>query len=650
MTKEQKDTQTDIVKPDDQDVRTEASEETSAETEATMTEEGTAKVKSPDDGESVEPSEQEDSPEPSEQEEPLASSEQEEVLASEEALERERDESSEYFKEIEKDRRKITALRECLVGAFTNTGEVHDFCQDHLGEEILHQLPDSAEKIVLVRKIIAYCKSRECLDILYKFLARERPKKYISCSERYELFDSINRLELSERKTGPAKPLAEEEQRPKEHPLTQGKEEIRTWFFRDLDQDEQSFVIAVALFEGANRQRIQGFSRQIKDLLFKEAAEESARQTVGGSQSESTDESTAEAYTNEEKPGAEELPDKTIPRSTLKDESNLLQQTNVKVVIDTQYTEHGQTQVQTLAFAEPDQRGKVLRLLNQSLNNWLPELYEYLFELGSSLDAGERRCAALAVAELMCKLSFVDLKNRVLLPWAKQKVHYVDTPASQTLALVALDAHHQREALNLLRHWISVNNFPLNVTALLTYLRIGLSHPDETLAMIRKILDKKRLELQLPPVVISSIVRSIYALYPELVIEYLHEWIVDSDTKQEEFLRHEASRLFLSTVRPSDIPSDDIRNTRSNVVDLIFTLWAGISMQNRSGIQRGTTNLVKRWAEEAIEAQLYEPALFTTYHRLFADLDERYAREKTENRLEFYLSKWGLYDRILAAS
>jgi hypothetical protein len=90
----------------------------------------------------------------------------------------------------------ITYLRRCLVESFANVGEIYDFCEDYLdGKEIIPQLPANAGIIDLVRKIIAYCKAREQLDILYDFLAKERPRRYRRYYRDYGAeFDSKNRL------------------------------------------------------------------------------------------------------------------------------------------------------------------------------------------------------------------------------------------------------------------------------------------------------------------------------------------------------------------------------------------------------------------------------------------------------------------------
>lgn len=697
MTKEQEETRTNIDNSDDkQYVHIEAKEKGPAKTAQPPAAGGTAKATdSPEGGESLElskqeahpesskeeealeSSEQEAPPEPSEDEEALVPSEPEEDSASEDDLTSpeildsetdissedfsrrilERDESSEYAYEIKKGQRVLTSLRKCMNGAFADAGELRDFCQDYLGEDVIYRLPQNAAIADLVRTIILYCRSRAQLDILYDFLVAERPQRYASCYEEHQPFDPMGKLERL-RRAGVRRLSAEEEQTPIEHPLTQSEEIVRRWFFKDLDQDEQSFVIAVALFEGANRHRMQRFYEEIRHLFPK-----SDERAAGDGQGDRIDGSTIEAS---EKEQTAKQTDETVSKSTLKDELDLFQKANAKIVLDTVHTEYGQAQVQTLRLAKPDQRGKVLTLLGQSLNNWLPTLYQYLRELGASSDKTDRHYAALAVGELMSKLSFFDLKNIVLKPWAEQPVYITSfdsknrvirdklsvsvttLSASQALAYVISDARCQQEALNLLRHWIGINKASLNVAALLTYSQICLDHPAETLEMIKGISSERKRQLLslLPTVTFVGIVKSIYVFYPKLVIEYLHKWIVNSDPKQDASLRSIAGLLFLDNVRLDNIPTDDITEIRGNIVDIIFTLWDGLGMLMRSEIQKSITNLIECWVRTTIEAEHSEPDVFPTYHRVFIDLNEKYKHEKVENRLEFYLKTWGQYDKV----
>ena len=83
-------------------------------------------------------------------------------------------------------------------------------------------------------------------------------------------------------------------------------------------------------------------------------------------------------------------------------------------------SEHGTTEVQSLGFADHDQRLKILELLDTpALYNKLPALLDYIYQLGCEEDGEKRYYAAVAVSELVAKQPFSDLKEAIILPWAK---------------------------------------------------------------------------------------------------------------------------------------------------------------------------------------------------------------------------------------
>ncbi len=354
-----------------------------------------------------------------------------------------------------------------------------------------------------------------------------------------------------------------------------------------------------------------------------------------------------------EKPSNQEKSEKASISSKLKDEARLLERTSVIIDSAGRNTEYGQTQIQILKFKEDNQREKVLKLLDDSLHSRLSILYKYLRLLGfssGSAEANERRYyAARAVGALMCQPNyFADLKENVLLPWAKTLNG--QQAAALALAYVIIDEHYSQEAFNLLKHWISNNNTLLGITALLTYNSVAQFYPDQTLDIVKSILVKNRFDIFLLTI---HVVNNIYHLHPERVIEHLHEWIVDSNPKQKELeslRRYMASQLFLVIVQLEDIPEDDIPQTKLKVVDIIFTLWTDARLPMRSKIQEDTAKLVKRWAEEAINARSNKPVLFELCHNLFDTLSKRYEKEKkTPNHMEFYLKKWLKYNQEFAA-
>ena len=584
---------------------------------------------------------------------------------------KDRDESNAYLKAFRKDEGNISGLRLCLAGAFANTGEIHDFCEDYLGE-MIYELPENAEIISQVRKIIAYCKSRERLDILYEFLANERPNRYNLCFERYEDFDSINRITRF-KKSSKIDRIHEE------HPLEKDDKTVRHWFFNELNQGDQIYLIALALFEGARPQQIQEFSSDLENLLIKEAKLKKNISKHNINDKAQVQESKGESQKKLKKTPIEI--DRKKNESIFTNEYELRQRLNCELVKVAYDSDYGQTLVDSLRFVKPNQGEKILSLLHYSLSSWLPQLYSYLFDLGKQIDMDSRRLAAEAVGRLMSKVGFFDLTNNVLHRWAVDDIYTKEflskarsfakhhsefystnssifssnnfeidnismnislLSASEALAVAASDSESQNETLEILRYWISSDRLSLNIIAILTYLRIGISHPQETLSTIEKIVIDKQHLLYLLPSVIFSICKGIYNLYPETVVEFFQSWIVNSDQRQGNLLSYTATLFFLDIVRICDVPLEDTNNTREKVADIIIHLWSGLYYINRSEVQKATTNLVFKWINHVIDIRDENSEPLKIFQALAKDVQLKYSETNNVDRLSIYLKRWKL--------
>ncbi len=107
------------------------------------------------------------------------------------ALEKETDYNSER---TNMSQQSLQYLRECLVNSFVSPDEARTFCFDYL-REVFHDLTHNDSQSEIVRKMVIHCDAHDDLDLLYNFLANERPNRYKRCYQRYgEQFDYKNRL------------------------------------------------------------------------------------------------------------------------------------------------------------------------------------------------------------------------------------------------------------------------------------------------------------------------------------------------------------------------------------------------------------------------------------------------------------------------
>lgn len=339
------------------------------------------------------------------------------------------------------------------------------------------------------------------------------------------------------------------------------------------------------------------------------------------------------------------------------DRSQLFTRTSIEPALAERYTEHGTTSIQTLIFAEEGQRQKVLNLLdNPALYDKWTLLLKYLFDLGCDPNGEKRYYAAAAIGELAGSQPFLDLKETVILPWAKSKTPEIRQTAAIALSFVI--KHYETEIFALLKHWITLQNSSLNDAALKTYYRLVSLYADKELAdktpYVNKILEDaidtvlKREETDFSyfqmlqnfiegffdyrfPTV-NGVIKMIYDYHPQIAINYLAGWL-EQDKRPN--LRWRVGLLFLLIVRLDDASNEE---NRQKAVEAIYTLWEDPKIPRHQEIQEITQLKIEAWATEALEAAEDE-SLFEIYQTLFYDLYRKYEGQR-RNRLEFHLRRF----------
>lgn len=296
-------------------------------------------------------------------------------------------------------------------------------------------------------------------------------------------------------------------------------------------------------------------------------------------------------------------------------------------------SEHGITEVQSLGFADHDQRLKVLELLDTpALYNKLPELLDYIYQLGCERDGEKRYYAAVAVSELAAKQPFPDLKEVIILPWAKSDNPWIRNSASVALSQVLKHERYKSEVLILLRHWISSHNPMLIDTALSTFSWMAHSHSNETLEAVSTILKTGKI-LHYPSAI--DLFGIVYDISPTLSIEQLHSWLLPITNSD---LCWMAGLLSLTYIRLDD--AAEVEGTRKKVVEMIFNLWDNPTMPLHQEIQEQTTIKVEKWAREVLAVwNKAFPEVLESYLALFHELYWKYKSQR-RNRLEYHLQRW----------
>lgn len=320
------------------------------------------------------------------------------------------------------------------------------------------------------------------------------------------------------------------------------------------------------------------------------------------------------------------------------DSFELFSRTGVQVISGKRNSEHGATQIQTLAIPNKEQKDKVIRLLdNPVLFARLPKLLSYLYSLGRGGDGEVRFFAAMAVVTLADHFPFVDLKDAVISPWARDAQGSVNRLAALTLVNLLQKDVHKNDVLNLLKHWIHINNLDLVNTALTAYFAIAKQYPREALEAIKLILLEQHAIILIPQAL--TMLEWLYLHEPVRVVNTFYDWL--SSSKNDAFLLFTAS-TFLSVVEIKDIAGDNL--ARSHAVEFVFRLWEDTKLPLHLNLQEMATEAIADWAKDTLrmtDGSTEKEACRQFFHELFAK-----CATARNNRLVLHLQRWQKIEQL----
>lgn len=314
------------------------------------------------------------------------------------------------------------------------------------------------------------------------------------------------------------------------------------------------------------------------------------------------------------------------------DYSEIFVRTGVRVISGKRNSNHGLTQIQTLAIPVKEQKDKILQLLdNPALYSHLPKLFDCLYEMGRANDGEVRFFAAMAVVELARFFPFTDLNNAVIAPWAKDTLDSVNKLAALTLVNLIQKNIYRSDVLNLLRNWIHIYNVNFVNTALTTYFSIAKEYPDEVLEGIKIILLGNHATLLIPQAL--TLLEWLYLHEPIRVVNTMYDWSTSSSSGD---LLLFTALTFLSVVEINDLVTD--ASARARAVEMTYRLWEDLRMPQHLHLEQLTTDAVLSWAEMVLclDANDSKKQLGIQF---FHELYNKCATAK-RNRLDFHLKRW----------
>ncbi len=310
----------------------------------------------------------------------------------------------------------------------------------------------------------------------------------------------------------------------------------------------------------------------------------------------------------------------------------ILKRIGVELFLGLRETPQGEIHSQTLQIPMDQNRTNVLALFqNSALYAVLPRILQHIYAVGLDPDKEMRHYAAAAIAELKEHLSLLELVEQCVGRWAvADQLFEGKRTAALTFTLLLAKKSDTEEIFSLLCHWAGSGNLRLGATTLIVCHNIYESYPEQTLAIIERIVLTGNLPLTKSA---SLVLHRLYALYPPKLIDQLFKWFdKDSDRK----LRLFSASWFLNAVELRDLKIHNITDER--IADYIYTLWEKGIERERKQWQRPTTIALKSWAITVLMPSNDEDSL-ETYQPFFIALDQKYTN-MPENRLRYHLGRW----------
>jgi len=547
--------------------------------------------------------------------------------------------------------RPLRVLRKTMRDLFFSDQDLRVFCQEHF-EDVARNVKETDDFDGIVLRLLKHCDTRHEIHLFWEGIKVDRPlaydKWYNAWHKSFKYYrnkwgtnssiDDEDEIGIDFDSTVAKHHIDDEF-----HPLRDGNiDNVTTWFFEELQEDEQCLALTVTLFEGMQLNYILELRSILYKWLFIENAQvHNSSEAIIGKNDENSQEIVFRVI-NGTLEQAANSPAEEKPRSVYNG-SKSYRRIGIGIVTSRRNSFHGLTDIKTLSFGEGLDSALIVQLLdNPSLLMKIPQLLEIVYNLGIADDAERRLFAVLAVEKLAKNQTFANLRGSIIDYWAAHENPRVRQNAARALILLLENDNTPQEVLSLLHYWITQpNKESWSDAALTTYSLMTRSHPQEVFNAIEVVLDKRDFPLEklIKTFRVIPIIDQVYALYPHTVIDYLYVWV---NNQYNPLRREVAGILFLSLVRFEDIidetahlsTEDYSQRTSRKIIELISELW------NDSAFSEQMNKKLYRWARATLERdETPEDANDDSALKFFFALHRKYSK-KRHNRLEFAIKRW----------
>ncbi|MCI0558726.1 MAG: hypothetical protein MN733_09540 [Nitrososphaera sp.] len=403
---------------------------------------------------------------------------------------------------------------------------------------------------------------------------------------------------------------------------SRAKKQVETWFIEHERIEERTFMISLAVFNGASYQTVVEADEQLQALLRPSSAENEP------------------AVLN---------PVFEITRS------QRIEDACAHPVKGYEETEFGRSPVELITLNNPTFQPAILHYAWYEYDRLRRLLVEWLRNLGFHSRFDVRARAAAAVGELS-KHDFSYIRGEVLLPWANHQDQRARSSAALALGIPAWEGKLAPQVLGILHHWSSLrNNWRLCWTAAAAYGGlVGLRFPDSALRDLHLIAQAE--DSRLFNIISHSLTSLFQAgqLVPDYylkVIEALVEWTDDQAAK---IVALTGLLIFLDLALEAEVDAEPEGGTWPTLLwlaredrayqDRVVILWR--RALNAKWARKNALEALRRWLLLVDDdARLYEAA-----EQIIVTLVNE-GNERERKRVRFHLEKWkkesGSADKIL---
>jgi len=394
------------------------------------------------------------------------------------------------------------------------------------------------------------------------------------------------------------------------------RQQVEAWFEAHTGLEERTFMLSLAVFNGANYQAVIEADERLQSLI--------------------------------KLPPAEDKPPVTdsVFSST---RSRRLKETCAHLVQGYEEAEFGRSPVELIVLDNPTFQPAVLHYAWHEYDRLRRPLLDWLRDLGFHPSFDVRARAAAAVGELS-KHNFGYVRGEVLLPWANHRDSRARAAAALALGIPAWEGEFAPQVLGLLHHWSTLrNNWRLCWTAAAAYGGlVGLRFPDTALRDFHAIAQAE--DLRLFRVLSRSMANLFEAgrLVPDYylnVLDALIAWTADPKAK---IVTLTGLLIFLELTLEARVEAELEGETWPTLLWLagedeiyreqIIALWR--RALNTKSARKPALEALHQWLLTVDD----DTRLYLPIEQVIVTLATQ-GTEREKERLRFYLDRWASYPK-----